>query len=1854
MAEQDQIALKDNRARVKGRVTKSINKLSSLLRLGAPSEKVSMEADGLEEKFDQLHDSHLEVVAATGSPDDTYLVEITNEYDAAMKAYFLSLAQEKEVKARKEVSPLISRIERDFNKVESGIVRLRDIDVNDIAKLDITALQVDKNCLELDVQSLLNGIQKVSVHIETGEMSARADKLLNQTDSVLRTAGIAISKAERSENHERSSTFPSNTPQHIEGDNNQVTMSSGTPNPLPRTSIQTKKPSLPVFSGERSDWPEFKAVWRALAEAQYGNKMQLGMELKRCCKGRAWERLRHIYVTNEDAYSEMWRRLSEEYDDPGLSVQTALSRLMSLKAVGDHDYEGLVRFADIADGVYSQLKELNKLDAIHMVEVDKISSLLPQEVHRNWLRKYVQLPEAEKLKPFPEFVKFLKDERTVVARLAEWNMRPGRERGEKKNPKVSSHTAAQSEKRKGSRPTGTKDGCVVHGDVGHETESCRQFLKMSIKERYDILKKGQRCFLCFKAHRRADCQKESCKCGKGHHGLLCSTGGDEAASSQKVKTGLTSQGCQALYPICIVKVEGKKSPATVFLDAGSDASYVTEACASRMGLKKGRKVSLEVTVVGGGQKEYASHVYEIPLVTTTGKTTRVLAYGLKQITGAVSQLDQKVIGILFPNHDVGPLVRESGPVDLLIGTDYFGLHPKREIAKCGDNLSIMEGDLGKCLVGTHPKLKQDIPLAADIPRKLNGVYACKGNVACHPAFNPPNFIQGEDLATEVNPKCGGCKCGRCPIPGHTLSFKEEQELGEIRDNLHYDEGAEQWVTSYPWIIDPMKLPDNENVAKSILSKTERGLLKDKDWAESYKSQMEDMMTRGAARLLTQEEKDEWKGPKFYINHLAVANPKSKTTPVRIVFNSSHSYQGISLNGCLAKGPDSFANSSVALLLRWREEAVALVGDIKKMFHSVALKPLEQHCHRFLWRGLESDKEPKTYVMTKVNMGDRPASAIASEALFQTALMFKDEAPEAAEFIKKSAYVDDLIGSSTREKAEPLAQSAEDLLKKGGFLLHDWVFSSQDMPSEPEKEKKVVLGVLWRPKEDIIGFQANLNFSPKKHGAYTKPNLTVDDPLPKFLTRRTVLQQVMAIYDPLGLLSPFTLKAKILLRKSWEIKLEWDEELPSTLYQLWIQFFKELFEIESLQFPRCTKPNNAVGNPWLILLSDGSEVAYGCVAYVRWTCNDGSHQSYLLMAKSRIAPMTKLSTPRMELNGAVLSKRCRVLIEKEMEYTFERVIHLVDSETVLYMLKKTSYRFKVYEGVRIGEIQAATGGDMSEWFWLPGDNNIADWVTRGRSPSDLAQEWSHGPRMLTRPFEEWNVRQASAQPQSQALPGERRTLLASAVGSEPEESIVDLSRTSQLQFAIHVVTRLLGIAKMKSFQGGRQEHFNPEMMQEAECLLIREAQRRIDPADPGLRRLNVAKNANGILVVGASRLAVWNPLGIHSSLPILLPKGHRLTILAMREAHVRGHRGRDGTLATFRTKFWTSGGPKLAKKIRDECQLCKLREAKAIQQEMGGLPLERLKPAPPFSFTMLDLFGPYYLRGEVQKRVTGKAWGVLFTDLCARAIHIEAIYGYDTSSFLMALSRFASIRGWPQKLFSDPGSQLVSADKDLKESLIKAGADNGMEWEFGAPDSPWHQGAAESLIKTAKRALDYSIHNQRLSVPEFLTVCTEAANLINERPIGLLPDVNSKINVLTPNCLLLGRACATNPNAWQPDTSLSTRHNLVTAIGTQFWEHWVEFFAPTLVYRQKWHQPERKVQVGDIVLILDKNTLKGEYRLGRVVETHPSKDGNVRKVSVAYKNFMVGKKVSEYKGVKDTIVKRSVQRLVLLVPIDTSE
>ena len=92
-------------------------------------------------------------------------------------------------------------------------------------------------------------------------------------------------------------------------------------------------------------------------------------------------------------------------------------------------------------------------------------------------------------------------------------------------------------------------------------------------------------------------------------------------------------------------------------------------------------------------------------------------------------------------------------------------------------------------------------------------------------------------------------------------------------------------------------------------------------------------------------------------------------------------------------------------------------------------------------------------------------------------------------------------------------------------------------------------------------------------------------------------------------------------------------------------------------------------------------------------------------------------------------------------------------------KKLSHRFHVYEGVRVGEIQGATNGDVSCWAWMPGSENIADWTTRGKSPNELDSNsvWWNGPSILYSPIEQWGLRFEVQRESTCLLPGEKKVL-----------------------------------------------------------------------------------------------------------------------------------------------------------------------------------------------------------------------------------------------------------------------------------------------------------------------------------------------------------------------------------------------------------------------------------------------------------------------------------------------------------------
>ena len=142
-------------------------------------------------------------------------------------------------------------------------------------------------------------------------------------------------------------------------------------------------------------------------------------------------------------------------------------------------------------------------------------------------------------------------------------------------------------------------------------------------------------------------------------------------------------------------------------------------------------------------------------------------------------------------------------------------------------------------------------------------------------------------------------------------------------------------------------------------------------------------------------------------------------------------------------------------------------------------------------------------------------------------------------------------------------------------------------------------------------------------------------IPEVLTNRMILSQVNSIYDPLGLDGPYTVRAKILMRKLWT-------GLGRSHTR---RIRKRLPEMEKITVKRCLTPRNAIGDPMLIIFSDGSTNAYGTCAYVRWELSTREFVSYLIVSKNRLAPVKRMSIERIELCGAILNKRLKTVLQQ---------------------------------------------------------------------------------------------------------------------------------------------------------------------------------------------------------------------------------------------------------------------------------------------------------------------------------------------------------------------------------------------------------------------------------------------------------------------------------------------------------------------------------------------------------------------------------------------------------------------------------
>lgn len=232
----------------------------------------------------------------------------------------------------------------------------------------------------------------------------------------------------------------------------------------------------------------------------------------------------------------------------------------------------------------------------------------------------------------------------------------------------------------------------------------------------------------------------------------------------------------------------------------------------------------------------------------------------------------------------------------------------------------------------------------------------------------------------------------------------------------------------------------------------------------------------------------------------------------------------------------------------------------------------------------------------------------------------------------------------------------------------------------------------------------------------------------------------------------------------------------------------------------------------------------------------------------------------------------------------------------------------------------------------------------------------------------------------------------------------------------------------------------EDIEHAELSLIRYSQGQAFPEEfKSLQRSNNVRRSSplykldpvvqdGVLRVGG-RLN-QSAMPETAKHPAILDKRQHITSLILKDIHINtGHSGRNQIFSKLRSKFWVAAANAVIRKLISKCTVCRRLHAKVSEQKMADLPRDRLLPDnPPFTHTGVDYFGPFLIK---RGRSLIKRYGVLFTCLTVRAVHIEVANSLDTSSCINAIRRFISRRGQVSTIRSDNGTNLIGAERELK-------------------------------------------------------------------------------------------------------------------------------------------------------------------------------------------------------------------------------
>ena len=428
------------------------------------------------------------------------------------------------------------------------------------------------------------------------------------------------------------------------------------------------------------------------------------------------------------------------------------------------------------------------------------------------------------------------------------------------------------------------------------------------------------------------------------------------------------------------------------------------------------------------------------------------------------------------------------------------------------------------------------------------------------------------------------------------------------------------------------------------------------------------------------------------------------------------------------GPDLLQNL-IFVLLRFRQHKYAVSADIEGMFLQVGVLARDQILLRFLWRE-DTTFDVVVHQYTRHIFGARDSPTCTNFALQKTATDNMSTYPEAASVVNEKFYMDDYLDSFENvTQAIKTSRDLVSLLKLGGFNLTKFVSNADEITSAMNPEESETLS---SPIKEICNGTEQSSHVLGLKWDHVKDTLVVsrgvDRPLDKAITQRTVLSFVSSVFDPVGLVAPYTVRARLLLKDIWKISGQsWDDELPEDIRDKFLGWHSGLPLLGQLTIPRCyfTEPVDQIE---LHMFGDSSQDVFCAVGFLRARlASSHKTQTSFIFGKARVAPMKALSIPKLELQAALIATRLKDDILTALTLSINHVFMWTDSTTVLQWLNSTE-KLPVFVANRVGEILEST--TIDEWHHVLSGDNPADTGTRVISLEALKDSsWVIGPSIL---------------------------------------------------------------------------------------------------------------------------------------------------------------------------------------------------------------------------------------------------------------------------------------------------------------------------------------------------------------------------------------------------------------------------------------------------------------------------------------------------------------------------------------------